>query len=125
MKNEIKVSNPSNSDVENFEILSPMLKSNLSEIKELSKKKQDDPLNLLKVKSINKKLELVRDLLKNEPTFNFLTVLDEASLPTNSDAVLIMAEYVEAMELYRKKYYTLDNRDFQILGEHYSWKKSE
>jgi hypothetical protein len=40
--------------VERFDMLDPMLQSFLSEIRELSKKKPDGPLNDVKIKMINR-----------------------------------------------------------------------
>lgn len=43
---------PSSENVNKFDMLYPMLLSDLNEIRELSKKKQDEPLNKFKVKSV-------------------------------------------------------------------------
>ena len=53
-------------------MLFSMVNSDLHEIRELSKKKQDEPLNKFKVKTINKKLEKVIEIFANEPTSEFL-----------------------------------------------------
>ena len=78
-------------EVKRYEMLYPMINSDLDEIRELSKKKQDEPLNKFKVKTINKKLEQVKEILKNEPTYEFLELLDEDTFPSNSDAVLLIS----------------------------------
>lgn len=122
-----KINNPENilphSDkIKKFEMLFPMVKSDLNEIRELSKKKQDEPLNKFKVKAINKKLEHVREVLNDEPTFEFLELLDDETLPSNSDAVLMISQFIQAMEQFKTKYYTKDSPDFEVFGEHYSWK---
>ncbi len=109
-----KVSNehlPTNAQAEKFDMLSPILKSILDEVKELSKKKQDESLNKLKVGMINKVLSQIKDLLKEDPTCQFLDLLDDATLPTNSDAVLIIAQYKGAMEQFKEKYYGWDGND--------------
>src|SRR5688572_21379756 len=100
-----KIALPTNSDIALFEMLAPMLRSDLDEIRELSKKKQDGVLNQLKVKSINKKLEPIKAILSSEPTVDFLELLDESTLPTNSDAVMLMAQFVAAMDQFKKKYW--------------------
>jgi len=91
------------------ELLSPMLDSVYNEIKELSKKKQDESLNKLKVKMINKILEQLKELLEEEPTVQFLDPLDDETLPTNSDAVLILAQFQAAMRQFKTKYYGYDS----------------
>ncbi|MBK7809548.1 MAG: hypothetical protein IPJ51_25185 [Saprospiraceae bacterium] len=113
---------PDSDKTKKFEMLFPMVNSDLNEIRELSKKKQDEPLNKFKVKTINKKLERVKEILIDEPTFDFLELLDDETLPSNSDAVLMISQFIQAMEQFKKKYYTKDSSDFELLGEHYSWK---
>ena len=100
---------PNNSQAEKYELLHPLLKSILSEVKELSKKKQDDPLNKLKVGMINKILSQIKtDVLNDDPSREFLGLLDDETLPTNSDAVLIIAQYDAAMVQFHAKHYGWD-----------------
>jgi hypothetical protein len=113
---------PHSDKIKKFEMLFPMVKSDLNEIRELSKRKQDEPLNKFKVKAINKKLEQVREVLNDEPTFEFLELLDDETLPSNSDAVLMISQFIQAMEQFKTKYYTKDSSDFEVFGDHYSWK---
>jgi hypothetical protein len=113
---------PDSDKINKFEMLFPMVNSDLNEIRELSKKKQDEPLNKFKVKTINKKLEQVKVILSDEPTSEFLELLDEDTLPSNSDAVLMISQYIKSMEQFKAKYYTLDSSDFSVMMEHYSWK---
>ena len=109
---------PSNEDVERFEMLRPILVSMLFEIKEFSKKKQDMQLNELKIKKINQILSKIKNILSHEPTIEFLDLLDEDTLPTNSDAVLILDQYVRCMKLFEDKYYGWD-------GEVNRWRTKE
>lgn len=113
---------PSSGNIMMFEMLYPMLSSDISEIRELSKKKQDEPLNKFKVRTINKKLEQTKTILINEPTFEFLELLDEDTLPSNSDAVLIMSQFIQALNQFKAKYYTMDSSDFEVFDDHFSWK---
>ena len=113
---------PDSDKIKKFKMLFPMVNSDLNEIRELSKKKQDEPLNKFKVKTINKKLEQVKMILSDEPTFEFLELLDEDTLPSNSDAVLMISQYIKAMEQFKAKYYTRDDSDFGIRMQNYSWK---
>lgn len=94
--------------VKQYDLLSPMLNAISGEIKELSKKKQDEVLNKLKVGMINKILEQIKQLLSGEPTTQFLELLDDEFLPTNSDAVLVLAKFQAAMTHFHKKYYRRD-----------------
>lgn len=96
---------PTKANAEQFDMLSPILDSVYTEIKELSKKKQDGALNEIKVKMTNRILSKVQTILKDDPTVEFLDLLDEVSLPTNSDAVLIIAQFRAAMKQYHDKHY--------------------
>lgn len=92
--------------LDQYRYLYPLLSSLLEEMKELSKKKQDGALNTMKVKLSNRLLTKIKAFLSNEPTDEFLDLLDEQNLPTNSDAVLIISQFKAAMDRYRNKYYT-------------------
>jgi hypothetical protein len=102
---------PMKKQAEEFDMLFPILVSVFNEIKELSKKKQDGPLNEMKVKLTNRILAKVKSILHNDPTVEFLELLDEVALPTNSDAVLVIAQFKGAMEQYK--------------GRHFGWNGSE
>jgi hypothetical protein len=116
---------PTTDEVKKFEMLFPMLDSDIAEIRELSKKKQDEPLNPFKVKIINKKLGQIKELLKNEPSSEYLELLDEDSLPTNSDAVLMLTQFINSLKQFKKKYYESDGSDIDVFGEKYSWKTKD
>jgi len=98
--------------VEQYNLLSPVLNAISRELKELSKKKQDGVLSKLKVGMINKILEPIKQLLSGEPTAQFLELLDDETLPTNSDAVLVLAKVQAAMDQFSKKYHRLDKGRF-------------
>lgn len=109
---------PTKENTELFDMLSPILDSVYTEIKELSKKKQDGALNEIKVKMTNRILSKVQTILKDDPTIEFLDLLDEVSLPTNSDAVLIIAQFQAAMKQYRDKH-------FGWTGLEHAWTTSD
>ena len=95
---------PTEAQVEEFKMLDQLLDSIYLEMKEFSKKKPDEPLNKFKVKNINRVLEPVKDILILEPTNKFLDIMDDESLPTNSDAILIIGQFKAAMVRFGKKY---------------------
>jgi len=113
---------PTTEEVKKFEMLFPMIDSDIAEIRELSKKKQDEPLNPFKVKIINKKLGQIKELLKSEPSSEYLELLDEDTLPTNSDAVLMLTQFINALGQFKKKYYESDGSDIDVFGSKYTWK---
>lgn len=89
--------------------INPLLKSAFDEVKEFSKKKQDEELNIKKVKMINRLLEKAKEILKDEPTVDYLELLDEDELPTNSDAVLTMSQFISAMNKFHEDHYHYEN----------------
>jgi len=99
--------------VKGYEMLSPILDGVYKEVKELSKKKQDDVLNKLKVTMVNRILWQIKELLEDEPTIQFMDLLDDETLPTNSDAVLILAQFRAAMDHYKERYCRYDNKIYK------------
>jgi len=104
-KKEINQNLPSEADVSKYEMLEKLLASIYEEMKEFSKKKPDEPLNKFKVKNVNRVLEQIKEIMENEPTNEFLDLLDEDSLPSNSDSILIIGQFNAAMAQFRSKYY--------------------
>lgn len=111
---------PSELDVENYNILSSMFHSIFSEIKTFSIKKPDEPLNKFKVTSINRILEQIKTLLSSQPTVGFLDILDDASIPSNSDAVLILAQYEAALKHFKDRFQRYDEDE-----EKHRWNTKE
>lgn len=95
---------PTDADVVKFQMLNELIDSIYTEMKEFSKKKPDDALNEFKVKNVNRVLSQLKDFIKNEPTVEFLDLLDNEILPSNSDAILIIGQFKAAMDNYRNKY---------------------
>jgi len=102
---------PSKATAVQFDMLFPILESVFIEFKELSKKKQDGALNEMKVKITNRILTKVKSILTEDPTVEFLDLLDEVALPTNSDTVLIIAQYKAAMEQFKAKHHGWDGHE--------------
>ena len=103
-----KISNtnlPSKATVEKYEMLEKLLHSSFLEMKEFSKKKPDELLNKFKVSSLNRILLPIKELLKDEPTSAFLDLLDEDTIPSYSDSILIVAQFQSAMDQFKSKYY--------------------
>ena len=92
-------------EVDQYELLEPLLNGIYHEFQELSKKKSDAILNAYKVKMVNRVLEPARDLMKNESVLHFLDIFEDDDLPTNSDVILVLSHYKKAMESFYDKYY--------------------
>jgi hypothetical protein len=86
-----------------------MLAALHKELSELSKKKQEGVLNSLKVRHVNRLLAAVKDCLGQDPSIAFLELLDEETLPENSDAVLILGQWLAAMEQFKSRHYYRDS----------------
>jgi hypothetical protein len=111
---------PTKVQVAEFEMLWPILKSLLAETKELSKKKADNPLNKLKVEMINKVLVKIKAILSDDPSVQFLELLDNETLPSTSDAVFVMSQYDTAMQQFRDKHHRYDD-----VEDEYVWVTSK
>lgn len=106
---------PTKAQVAEFVMLSPMIKAIHNEVKELSKKQQNDNLNVKKVQIINRLLTKAKAILSKDPCAEFLDILDEDTLPTNSDTVLIITQYIAAMEQYKDKYFYYDDKGLRLI----------
>jgi hypothetical protein len=102
---------PTKKQAETLELVSPILTAVVAEMRELSKKKQDGILSVLKVRSINRLLEDVNSALADDPSTRYLDLLDEDELPQNSDAVLILTQWEAAVKQYKSKHQEYDNLD--------------
>ena len=86
-------------DQDKFRKIQGQLKALHEEVSTLSKKKPDDGVNLFKLKYINQVLTEANAILDDNyiPLAGFST-FDEESLPTNSDVVLILSQYIECFD---------------------------
>jgi len=122
-KNQAKISDV---DIEQYELLVLLLRAMYDEIKELSKKKPDGSLNKFKVGKINRILLPLKELMKNEPVLQFLDVLDEETPPFNSDAVLVLREYIQATKMFSDKYTHQVSGSFDFdINTKSEWNRSE
>jgi hypothetical protein len=89
-------------DVDTFEKLVGQIQSIYDELALLSKKSPNDALNKFKLGFVNKLLESSNIFLKEiyKPFAEFST-FDEDDLPTNSDVVFILTQYLQCFEKFR------------------------
>ena len=110
-KKKIETSNlPTEAEIATYQMLAKLLDSSFIELKEFSKKKPDELLNKFKVTSLNRILSPIKEIMRNEPTALFLDLLDEDTIPSYSDAVLIIAQFQAAMKQFRSVYYGRTDR---------------
>jgi hypothetical protein len=93
-------------EIGEYELLVAHLESLIDTVEELSKKKQDEVMNAFKVTSINKILKRIIELLGDDPSTSFVEALDESSLPTNSDALLILKQFKTALSKFHALRYS-------------------
>ena len=73
-----------------------------NEISILSKKKPDGPINKFKLRLINSLLKQANDLMgKHYLPFGDFSEFDEDDIPSASDVVLILSQYMKSMDRYR------------------------
>ena len=95
---------PTQEQADTYDRLFPMLEAAHHEMSELSKKKQDGVLNPLKVRNINRLLGELQKLLENDPSKDYVELLDDETLPQNSDAVLLLSQWRAALRQYRVRH---------------------
>ena len=96
-----------------YEVTMPMLQAMYSEFKEFSKKKPEDAVSKAKIKVVNRLLAKCREVLESEISIDYLDLFDEDDVPQNSDVVLMLSQYVAAMEQFRSKYYRWTGMDWE------------
>lgn len=99
---------PTRDRTDKFEMVQPMLEAAHKEMGELSKKKQDGVLNPLKVRYINRLLLKAQEALAEDPSREFVELLDEDPLPQNSDAVFVLGQWLAAMTQFRGRHFGFD-----------------
>src|ERR1700759_5095128 len=100
--NDSSSSMPTEEQAATYDRLVPMLEAAHREMSELSKKKQDGIVNNLKIKMLNRLLSELSKVIENDPSYTFVDMLDEETLPQNSDVVLILSQWRAALGQYRE-----------------------
>lgn len=95
--------------VDLYETTSPLLDAMYGEMQELSKKKPEATLSAAKIKILNRLLEDLRIILKEESELKYLDLIEDDSLPQYSDVVLMLSQYSAAMRSFYKTYYVRDS----------------
>jgi ribosome-binding ATPase YchF (GTP1/OBG family) len=114
---------PTEKNIEDYHLLKDMLIAQKHEFDILSSKKSDGQLNKMKIKMVNRVLEPLNELFKNETSHKFLDVLKEDEMPTNSDVVLIISQYEKALNNFKDKYWARDASAYG--GPTYRWNTKE
>lgn len=100
---------PTLEQVTQFKLIHPLLQDLHGQFTELSKKKPDATVSKMKVSIVNRLLTRCRVVLAQEEELEFLDLLEDASLPQISDALIVISQYVTAMKEFKSRYYYKDN----------------
>ena len=100
---------PTDEQAATYDRLVPMLEAAHREMTELSKKKQDGVVNTLKIKMLNRLLSELGKVIEKDPSYAFVDMLDEETLPQNSDAVLILSQWQAALKQYEARHHGYDS----------------
>jgi hypothetical protein len=89
-------------DVDFFEKVRAQLQQLHNEISALSKSKPDNPINKFKLTFINEKLEEANTILTGAfKPFKDFALFNADELPTNSDVVMVLSQYLDCLEAWR------------------------
>lgn len=91
-------------EIDKFVKLIVQIEKILAEFVELSKKKPDNALNTFKLQLVNTVLGTANEILDkgNKPFPDFEEFGDE-SIPSNSDVVMILSQYVACLNKFRRE----------------------
>ncbi|TKI54818.1 hypothetical protein E8L90_04825 [Brevibacillus antibioticus] len=111
-------------DISHFEKVEAQLQGLFNEITALSKKKPDDAINKFKLKFVNQIIVEANKILKQEKPFPDFYSFEEDDLPTNSDVVMILSQYISCLEKLRSDNITsnLGSWYWRVKGEQTSIK---
>jgi hypothetical protein len=89
-------------DVDFFEKVKGQLQQLQTEISALSKSKPDNPINKFKLTFINEKLAEANTILVGGfKPFKEFTLFNVDDLPSNSDVVIVLSQYLDCLEAWR------------------------
>jgi hypothetical protein len=110
--------------VDEFETLAGQLQAFSTEMNTLVKKNPNDALNSFKLKLVNSVIHRSNEILGNtRKPFEDFDQFDETSMPTTSDVLVIVSQYLSALEQLRvenischlgKWHWTVDDHHEQI-----------
>lgn len=104
-------------NVQNFEKINSQLNGLYEEISALSKKSPDAQVNIFKLEYVNTILNEANDILgKNYLPLKTFEQFSVETLPTNSDVVFILSQYLNCMEQLRTENIKYDYDWYWVLN---------
>ena len=105
-------------NVEIFEKLYIQIKDIHNELSILSKKSPDGAINKFKLKFINQLLSSANGILDDTyKPFNDFTLFQEDDMPTNSDIVLIISQYIKCLDKFKRDNVEIKSGDWYWVIE--------
>lgn len=99
---------PTEKDIEKFKYLSTSLTSLYEEISKVSSKKHDSLVSSYKIKLINKTLEGIKELIRDDPAIVDLDLLSDSDIPQFSDVAMLLGQFASAVDRFQSKFYRHD-----------------
>jgi len=109
-----------NNDPDKFIKLIKQMKSLVAEFSILSKKKPDGAVNKFKIKLINPVLKIANYFVndKKYKPFEEFGLFDDDTLPTNSDVLVILSQYIACLgKYYNDKTLYHDGDNYWIINK--------
>lgn len=89
-------------DIQRFEKMKIQIKEMYKEVSLLSKRSPDSAINEFKLRFVNNLLGIANDFLTgNYKPFDDFNIFSNDDLPTNSDIVMIISQYIECLEKFK------------------------
>lgn len=101
-------------DVEKFLKLQAQMQELLARMAAISGKAPDQVINKFKLGMINEQLTIANQILVGSARpFEAFERFDEAALPSNSDVVVVLSQYLACLENWRSERVLWDSDDFE------------
>lgn len=89
-------------DVDRFLKLQAQMQELLARMTAISGKAPDQAINKFKLSVINEQLKIANDILVEQARpFESFETFDETALPSNSDVVVVLSQYLACLETWR------------------------
>jgi len=99
-------------EVNEFEQIQSQLQGLYEDLSGFATKKPDDAINTFKVKLINQVIKRANSLLSKRKPFNDFSQFEVDNLPSNSDVVVMISQYLNSLEKLRADNIERDRRDW-------------
>ena len=98
-----------------YETLLPLFEAMHDDVRHLALKSQTAAMSKTRIAMMNRLLTDAQKLMKTEPEEAYLQVLDEATVPQNADALLVLGQFKAALKQFREKYSYYDEEEAETV----------